>query len=1015
MSIPLPEQGSERLKIGRGPFSPRIPVSTYRLQLGNRVTYHDAARLVPYLRDLGISDVYSSPYFMTPRGSGNAYEIVDPNVVNPGIGGEEGLDRFVSVLSALEMGYILDIVPNHMYIESRENAWWMDVLENGPSSQYADFFDIDWHPAKRGLENKVLIPILGEQYGIALERQELKLCHEDGAFFLDYYEHRLPIAPDAYTMVLTYRMERIRRLLPPDHPHLVELLSILTALGCLPAYTERDPDRIIERRREKETIKRRLLALYEESPEVRSFLDDNIIAFNGARDQPSSFNLLDELVGRQVWRLSYWRVATEEINYRRFFDINGLAAVRMEDPIVFLKAHQLILALVRKGRITGLRVDHPDGLRDPAEYFKKLQRECFIEVRAARAEKEAQPKEATDEITPEDSGRKEYEGILASDPQPRPFYVIGEKILMKSERMPEDWPVFGTTGYTFLNSLNGIFVDGTNARAFDEIYGRFTGAKPNYQDLVYEKKRLIMITAMSSEINRLGRYLGYLAEKNRHTRDYTSYSLTMVIREVIACFPIYRTYITGLGVDDRDRRYIEQAVGKAKRRNPALSETVFDFLLRVLLFDCPADFDEADKEEWVDFVMRFQQLSGPVMAKGLEDTVFYVYNRLLSLNEVGGNPERFGTPLDAFHGQNMETAKSWPHSLVATSTHDTKRSEDVRARLNVLSEIPDEWHRCLVRWRRFNSKKKTIADGRAVPDRNEEYLIYQTLLGIWPLRPAAGRRYTDLKNRMKEYVVKAVREAKVNSSWISPDPAYEEGLAKFLDVVLAGGADDPFVKDFKAFHDRMAYFGMVNSLSQTLLKITSPGVPDFYQGTELWDFSLADPDNRRPVDFRSREVLLKRLKEKQEKSLGNLRAMAKSILRTWKNGMVKLYVTWRSLEYRNRNRALFEEGDYTPLASEGRFGQNLCAFARRKNDRCVFVVVPRFVTRLVKSQGEPPLDKRVWEDSRIIIPDGFTEDVFRNVFTGETVEAIAYGERRILKPGDIFATFPVALLEEEKR
>jgi (1->4)-alpha-D-glucan 1-alpha-D-glucosylmutase len=988
-----------------------IPVSTYRLQFNGRFTYADATKLVPYLHDLGITDIYSSPCFKTARGSVHGYDIVDANVLNPEIGGEAGLDQFVSALRTHEMGHILDIVPNHMYVESEENNWWMDVLENGPSSLYANFFDIDWSPAKKELQNKILIPILGEQYGTVLERQELRLSFKDGAFFLSYYDHRLPIAPDTYAAILTHRMERLRTLLPPDHPHMVELLSILTALGCLPAYTATDRDRTVERRREKETIKRRLAVLCADSPLVSGFLDANITSLNGITGAPESFNLLDDLLNRQVWRLSHWRVATEEINYRRFFDINGLAAIRVEDPEVFRKTHELLFRLVREGKVTGLRVDHPDGLYDPREYFRRLQRECLVQIRLAGAEGNTPTKTPLGKNPLEAEIRKECEEILRSDPTFKPFFVLGEKILTGGEKMPEDWPIFGTTGYAFLNPLNAIFIDTANARTFDKIYTGFVRSKFNYQGLVYEKKRLIVLTAMSGEINRLGEYLNYLAEKNRHTRDFTLNSLRTAIAEVIVSFPVYRTYITDRGVDERDRRYVEQAVSKAKRHNPALSGTVFDFLKRVLLLDCPGCFDEADRMEWVDFVMKFQQLTGPIMAKGLEDTVFYVYNRLISLNEVGGDPERFGTPLDAFHRQNIETIKTRPGSLVTTSTHDTKRSEDVRARLNVLSEVPLEWRGCVVRWRRFNKGAKPVVDGRPVPDRNEEYLLYQTLVGIWPLGPLSDQGYADLKGRIRDNLVKSVREAKVNSSWISPDLPYEDGLAHFVDAILLKPADQPFVRDFRAFQDEIAYLGMFNSLSQTLLKITSPGVPDFYQGTEGWDFSLVDPDNRKPVDFKLREAILKRLKRRIEGPRKNRAATAKALLRSWKDGMVKLYVIRTTLNYRRENRALFREGDYTPLVSEGRFGENVCAFARRRDGKTAIVVVPRLVTRISRDLDKPPLGLAVWENSCIAVPDQIAEDAFHNVLTSETISVAKAAGRRTLRLGEIFANFPVALLE----
>ena len=909
-------------------LSLRIPVSTYRLQLNRQFTFAGAAKLVPYLNELGITDVYVSPCFTAKEGSTHGYDVVDPGRLNPELGGDRGYQRLVTELKRFGMGLIVDIVPNHMCVESKANLWWMDLLENGPSSLYADFFDVDWSPAKRELEDKVLIPVLGDQYGTVLERQELRLTFEEGAFFLDYYDHRLPVIPETYPDILKYRRSELREAVDPDHHDMIEFLSIITALNCLPPYGSREREAVIERRREKETIKHRLRTLCRKNPAIRGFIDDNLRIFNGTSGDHQSFNLLDDLLGKQVWRLSYWRVATEEINYRRFFDINGLAAIRMENPAVFRKTHELVFRLIREGSITGLRVDHPDGLYDPSEYFRKLQRACFL---AGRGSADASFR---------DTGlAKEYEEITASDPQFKPFYIVGEKILTKGERVPEDWPIFSTIGYAFLNPLNGIFVDTTKSKDFDEIYGRFIGSKPNYQDLVYEKKKLIMLTAMSGEINMLGHSLNSISEKNRHTRDFTLNSLRVAITEVIACFPVYRTYITGAGISDWDRRYIEYAVSKARRRNPAMSASIFDFLSNVMLFRYPEEeLKESERAEWIDFVMRFQQVTGPVMAKGVEDTVFYVYNRLLSLNDVGGNPERFGTTLEAFHGQNIETAKGRPCSLITTSTHDTKRSEDVRARLNVLSEVPDEWRRHLAKWSRLNRKMKPLVEGRPVPDRNEEYLFYQTLLGIWPTGPMRPGLYEAIRARMREYMLKAVREAKVNSSWISPDQPYEEGLIKFVDAVLSEPVPGPFLQNFTIFQRKIAYLGIFNSLSQTLLKITSPGVPDFYQGTETWDFSLVDPDNRRPVDFNARRRVMKQLKRRMAAT--SRVGLARELVRTWQNGVIKLYVTVTALNYRREMKLLFKDGAYLPLDAQGRRKENVCAFARRKEGRVALTVVP---------------------------------------------------------------------------
>jgi (1->4)-alpha-D-glucan 1-alpha-D-glucosylmutase len=956
---------------------------------------------------LGISDCYASPYFKANKGSLHGYDILDHNQLNPEVGTDEEYNAFVKELRKYEMGQVLDIVPNHMSVAGNENSWWMDVLENGPSSVYADFFDIDWNPVKVDLRNKVLLPILGDQYGRVLENQELDLMFEEGGFFIIYGGRKLPLDPVSYNKPLRHRVDELEKETGKDHPHLQELLSIITAISHLPLHTERDVEKILERRREKEVIKRRLSNLYHESEQIRSFINTNTLIFNGKRDYPGTFDLLDQLLNDQVYRLSHWRVATEEINYRRFFDINDLAAIRVEDPNVFREVHQLVLKLIREGKVTGLRVDHPDGLYNPVEYFYRLQKGCFVQLCF-------RPHIFSGGPADEEEIKRLYDEALFKNldsPIRTSFYIVGEKILTKGERVPGDWPISGTIGYAFMAPLNGIFIDTENAKKFDEIYSRFVGSKVNYQDLVYEKKKLIMVTTMSSEVNALGHFLDRISEKDRHTRDFTLNSLTGAIVETIACFPVYRTYVNPCGVIERDRRYIEQAVAKAKRKNPAASVTTFDFLQDVLLLKYPDDLSEPDRAEWLDFVMKFQQVTGPVMAKGLEDTVFYVYNRLASLNEVGGNPERFGTTLDTFHGQNIERIKSWPCGLSATSTHDTKRSEDVRARLNVLSEIPDEWRHHLARWSRINKMKKSVVEGQVVPDRNEEYLFYQTLLGVWPDRPMNGTEYEVFKKRIKDYMLKAAREAKVNSSWISPNIAYEDALLKYVDAVMSPSLNNPFVQDFEPFRKKVSYFGMFNSLSQTLLKITSPGIPDFYQGTEIWDFSLVDPDNRRPVDFDLRRELLRALKEKMAIGGSDLPGFARGFLRGWEDGSIKLYVTFRSLHYRKENHRLFMDGAYLPLLGDGESKEHICAFARHGGGKVVLVIVPRFLARLLKSADELPLGHEVWGDSRVLIPLEMPAVKFKNILTGEAMASVEQDGKAALALDQVFANFPVAMLE----
>lgn len=982
----------------------RIPRATYRLQFNNGFTFCAAQEIVPYLHSLGISDIYASPYFKASPGSLHGYDMLDQNQLNPEVGSAEEHAAWCAALAQSGMGQILDIVPNHMCIEGQGNRYWADLLENGPSSRYASFFDIDWHPVKQELHNKILIPILGDQYGTVLEQGELQLVFDEGSFYLTYYEHRLPIIPKTYSKILTLQIADLEQELSSEAPQLQELMSIITALKHLPPITEQAPDRIAERYREKEVIKRRLWNLYQNSGVLKAFIDRNLSIFNGSKGDPRSFDHLDALLHEQVYRISHWRVATEEINYRRFFDINSLGAIRVEDPAVFDATHQLIFALVASGKISGLRIDHADGLQDPVEYLKRLQAACFTNVYGACPSSE-------DADTGDASGlaiAAKYAKILRADPCYKPFYILAEKVLIKSEKLPDNWPAFGTTGYDFANQVNGIFVETANARLFETIYTRFMHHRIDFHDVVYQKKKLVMQVAMSSELNTLGHYLNRLSEQNRHTRDFTLNSLVKSLIEVIAFFPVYRTYIVGYEVTERDRQYIEVATNRAKRQNPAVSGSVFDFIRNVLTLCFPDTLPEQHRGAWLDFVKRFQQLTGPVMAKGVEDTAFYLYNRLVSLNEVGGSPERFGITLEAFHGQNIERCKSRPLAMLATSTHDTKRSEDVRARINVLSEIPDLWREGLTRWSRQNRRVKLVVDGKPKPSRNEEYLLYQTLVGTWPFCNPADQEFATFRTRIKDYMLKAMREAKVHTSWISPNSLHEDAALYFIETILTDSPQNSFLQDFASFQELTANCGIFNSLSQLLLKLTSPGIPDIYQGNELWDFSLVDPDNRRFIDFDCRQQLLDELIT-GEKRDGSLK-IANEVVAQRHDGRIKLYLTYKALNFRRAQQTLFESGRYLPLEVEGSRREHVCAFERSSNECTVLVVVPRFCSRLIADSNGLPLGAQVWQDTRILQPFDTATSSYRNLLTGELLQLEHLDGQSSLPLHKILSAFPVALL-----
>jgi (1->4)-alpha-D-glucan 1-alpha-D-glucosylmutase len=934
----------------------RIPVATYRVQLGRDLTLDQVTELLAYFEALGISDCYTSPILETATKNSHGYDVADHNRVREEIGGEPALERLAVGLRARGMGLLLDVVPNHMGIAGNNNAWWLDVLEKGPASAYASFFDIDWTPVKKELHNKVLLPILGDQYGAVLDKGELQLRLHDGRFRVHYYDTVLPIALHSYGRILTHRIEQLHA----DEPHMLRFKSLVTWIATMPGATERDPDRTIARAGDRKSGHDKLAALLAESPELRAFVDDNVRIFNGKAGDPRSFDPLDQLLGEQSYRLAFWRVAGEEINYRRFFDINDLAAIRMEDPEVFAATHRFLFRLVADGVVTGLRIDHPDGLYAPGEYLRRLQEGCGGD-----------------------------------------FYVVAEKILAPGEQLPETWAADGTTGYEFVNLVNGIFVDRTQARAVDQVYTRLIKNRPPFVEVVYECKRLIMETAMASELNVLANRLNAISEKHRSSRDFTLRSLTAALREIIAAFPVYRTYVGDLAaegardavVSERDREYIARACAAAQRRTPLTNALVYDWIAEVLTLRMPAWADEAARRERIDFVMRFQQITGPVTAKGYEDTAFYRFNRLLSLNEVGGDPGRFGTTLAEFHDENRARAARSPHALAATSTHDTKRSEDVRARINVLSEIPGEWRQRVLAWQKLNRRHRIAVDGVPTPGANTEYLIYQTLAGAWPIS----------KERMREYVMKAIHEAKSHTSWINPNRPYDEAVGDFVEAILDPGRSATFLDDLAGFQQRIAHFGAFTSLAQTLIKITAPGVPDFYQGTELWDLSLVDPDNRRPVDWALRRRVLEELTAARA-AAPDTAAFAHELVKMKEDGRVKMYVTARALGVRRARAGLFQRGDYRALEVTGPHAEQVCAFARVHAGAAVLTVVPRMLAR--RGADGLPLGAEYWADTRVVVPEG-VEAAFRNDFTGERVHGTT------LAMADVLASFPVALLESE--
>jgi (1->4)-alpha-D-glucan 1-alpha-D-glucosylmutase len=912
----------------------------------------------------------------------HGYDIVDHNQLNPEIGTPEDFDRFVNKLHEYNMGLVLDIVPNHMAVMGSDNLWWLDVLENGEASAYACFFDIDWQPLKDELRGKVLVPVLHDHYGAVLESGELKLVfqRERGAFDISYRDHRFPVNPREYPRILQRAVSKLSATLGEQNTDLLEFQSLITAFSHLPARQEPGVDRMVERNRDKEINKRRLAELCARAPDISNAIDEDVKSINGTPGEPSSFDELHELIKVQAYRLANWRVASDDINYRRFFDTNDLAGLCMENENVFEASHRLILSFMADGKVDGLRIDHPDGLFNPAEYFDRLQQRITAAV--------------NDSPTTSNQSR----------------YVVIEKILTGDERLPQEWPVCGTTGYDFSNLVNGLFVDPASAARFERIYRNFTGDEIDFDDLAYRSRKLIIQVALDSELNVLAHKLTRIALSKRNTCDFTLSSLREALTEVVASFPVYRTYVSPAGISEVDKRYIHEAIDSAKFRSPANDTSVFDFICEVLLTRIADGHDAAYRNAVTSFTMKFQQFTSPVMAKGLEDTAFYRYNQLISLNDVGGDLHRFGIQPAEFHRANQERIRSWPHTMLATSTHDSKRSEDVRARINVLSEVPALWKLRVQEWKRLNRRHKSVADGKPAPSPNDEYLLYQTLVGAWPSLQDSKEPYeTDWKKfseRIDNYMLKAIREAKQNTSWINRNEAYENAVSAFVNTLLTPGPGNRFLDSFVPFQRRIARIGLWNSLSQTLLKLTCPGVPDIYQGNEVWDFSLVDPDNRRPVDYERRQEIFESIR-----GLGNAPSgdALRQMLESPEDGRLKMYLVGTTLCLRAEQPDIFQRGNYIPIEVKGGKADHVVAFIRKLENARVLVVVPRLIASLLGDREILPIGPQVWEDTHILLPACGCDQQYRNVLTGDILSAEKDNSSVRIDLSYALAQFPVAI------
>lgn len=964
----------------------RIPLSTYRFQFNQGFTFNQAKEVVPYLKELGITHCYASPLLAPRSDSTHGYDIIDHTSLNPRLGSYDDFIDFVNELHKYDMGLIMDIVPNHMGI-GKENKWWMDVLENGPSSEYACYFDIDWKPIKRELYGKVLVPILGDHYGNILSSGQLKFRFdvESGKLTLFYYEHEFPINPSSYPLILEHRLGVLSVRLGTSHPDYLEYLSIITEFKNLPPHTELVSERIKERNREKDIACRRLSELCRRNYSITEFIEENIQDYQLTGDSLAA-NRMHNLLEQQAYRLAYWRVSSDEINYRRFFDVNDLAGLSVDNPMVFTNTHSLIFELIENAYVDGLRIDHPDGLFDPTEYFLNLQLEA-----AKRLDLDFDPNQ---------------ENLCGSDQLP--IYIAVEKILAPFERLHKDWAVHGSVGYEFLNSVCHLFVDNRNEKKFSRLYQKFVNRQIDFNRLVIACKKLIMKSSLTGELNVLANYLNKISENYYTTRDYTLNSIRDTLVEIIANFPVYRTYITSEEKSGKDEDYIKWAVGAAKKQNPTTDPSIYDFIQSVLLLEHEEDKESPLYKEIVRFAMKFQQYTGPLMAKGLEDTTFYRYNRLIALNEVGGEPKEFGISINEFHNQNINRLNSCPYNMLSTSTHDTKRSEDVRMRLSAISEIPESWQAKITKFCQINKTRKVRLENKFAPSKNDEFLFYQTLLGIWPDKHPDEKKLNDLIHRLEQYMLKATREAKANTSWVNINTPYETAMTNYIRKILTSPEKHPFWKEFLPFQREIALRGYLNSASQVALKFTVPGVPDIYQGNEIINYSLVDPDNRRPVDYNHNRKLLHELKpllnwDNDEKIPSE---QLKEILFPFETGKLKLYLTTTLLNFRSMQPNLFKQGNYTAVETGGEKAENIVAFTRSYKQDHILVVIPRLIYNEVTENNPMPTDEAIWKDTHLVMPDELKELNWKNLFTKDQITT----EIDKLHIKDVFKDLSVAVL-----
>ncbi len=955
----------------RGPRAdPRqaiIPRATYRVQLHGGFRFTDAQALVPYLSALGISHLYCSPFLRARQGSQHGYDVVDHSQLNSEIGTRADFDALVAALHQHDMGLLADLVPNHMGVLGGDNAWWLDVLENGQASAWADYFDIAWQSPDPDLAGRVLLPLLGDQYGLVLERGELQLqfTASTGYFTLNYFEHRLPINPTDYAPLLRSALARLGAKVVSAAAR-SELVALIDRFDALPGRDTTDSAAVMRRQLEKTVLKRELAAQVAAQPALDEAVAQQVATLNGGAPR-HSFDALDALIHRQAWRLAHWRVAGDEINYRRFFDINELAALRMERAEVFEATHRLVLDMAAAGAIDGMRIDHPDGLADPAGYFRQLQLAHAKDVGIDYADMAAAPGSALPQLSQ------------------LPLYVVVEKIVAEHERVPRDWAVHGTTGYRFANLVIGVLVAPKAKGRLDRAWRVFVGDEAqDFDTLAWSCRREVMASSLAGELGVLSSALHRLARADRRTRDFTRNTLQAALADVVAFFPVYRTYIVDKP-SAQDRRFIAWAIGRARQRGGAADASVFDFLQRVLLgkpLPSSSGAPAGLADDYKVFARRLQQFTSPVAAKGIEDTALYRHNRLIALNDVGSEPDHFGVSAAAFHAASQWRAQHWPHTMLATSTHDAKRSEDVRARIAVISELPAAWRLTTRRWARLNRSHQQTVAGAPAPSRNDEYLLYQTLVGSFPAGEMDTAALATYCERIERAMLKSVREAKLSSSWMQPQADYETALTDFIRALLSPREGNLFLADLRANTPLFAWYGALNSMSVAALKCVSPGVPDFYQGHAAIELTLMDPDNRAEIDHARRAALLQRAQ-----GCGVAEWDWPALLAQAADGEAKFRLTWAVLQLRRRFEALMRDGSYVPLTVRGALADHVLAFARCQGDHKVVAVVARLFVSLGLEVGQAPVGA-VWGDTVVELPAAWLDDALIGTKTEKLTDAL---------------------------